>query len=53
MKIIVMGAEHWDEVKTIYWSGIKTSQVAFEESPPDSRQSWAAKFLTDLSLVCL
>jgi L-amino acid N-acyltransferase YncA len=53
MKIIMMGAEHWDEVKSIYWSGIKTGQATFEESPPDSWQKWSQKFLNDLSLVCL
>ena len=53
MKIKMMRPEHWDEVKGIYWSGIKTGQATFEESPPDAWENWSNKILDDLSLVYL
>jgi L-amino acid N-acyltransferase YncA len=49
----MMRPEHWDVVKSIYWSGINTGQATFEESPPDSWEDWSKKFLDDLSLVCM
>jgi len=53
MKTTMMRPEHWDEVKSIYWSDIKTNQATFEESPPDSWENWSKKFLDDLSIVCI
>jgi len=53
MKIKMMRPEHWDEVKSIYWSGIKTGQATFEESPPNSWEDWSKKFLNELSIVCM
>ena len=53
MKIEIMNSDHWPQVKGIYQEGINTGNATFEESPPETWQKWAEKFLPSCSLVCI